>query len=49
MPVVDGKDKDIDLDLDEDLNLLDTRLMLEQHYFDNLQEGRRMRKNPQQI
>ena len=51
MPVIDGKDLDFNFDLDEveDSNLLDTRLMLEQHYFDNLQEGRRMRKNPEQI
>ena len=53
VPVVNGKDNDFDLNelnLDEEIgNLMDTRLMLEQHYFDNLQEGRRMRKTPEQV
>ena len=47
VPVVNGKEEEFDLNLDEEVNLLDTRLMLEQHYFDNLQEGRRMRKTPE--
>ena len=48
VPVVNGgKDDEFDLNLDEEVNLLDTRLALEQAYFDNLQEGRRMRKTPE--
>ena len=49
LPIVDALKDSKDFDPTDDANLLETRLMLDQHYFDNLQDGRRMRKKPQQI